>query len=273
MQQRDVLNSPRLSELKRRRRKVFFNKVLLSLFSLVVIFVVLAYLSRLHSLNIQKVKVIGNKVVDTEMIQLAAGKEISGKYLWLFPKTNILFYPKNHIKSALSQDFKRLKDITLSVTNEQVLEVSVSEREAKYIWCGEIPDTQAKCSFLDQDGFIFDEAPYFSGEVYFKFYGKKDWTNFPRLISFKKTLEDMGVKPVALYIKEAGDMEVFLSSSVFSPEGPKLILKNDADFGKVAENLQAVLSTEPLLTDFKKKYSSLLYIDLRYGNKVYYKFR
>ena len=46
----------------------------------------------------------------------------------------------------------------------------------------------------------------------------------------------------------------------------------DSDFEKLAENLQAALMTEPLQSDFKNKFSSLLYIDLRFGNKVYYKF-
>jgi hypothetical protein len=55
--------------------------------------------------------------------------------------------------------------------------------------------------------------------------------------------------------------------------GPEIIFKIDSDFQKIAENLQAAITTEPLQTDFKNKYSSLLYIDLRFGNKVYYKFR
>ena len=49
--------------------------------------------------------------------------------------------------------------------------------------------------------------------------------------------------------------------------------KMTSDFQKIAENLQAALATEPLRSDFKNKYSSLLYLDLRYGNKVYFKFK
>jgi len=40
----------------------------------------------------------------------------------------------------------------------------------------------------------------------------------------------------------------------------------------IKENLDTALNTEPLKSDFKKKYSSLEYIDLRFGNKVYSKF-
>ena len=65
---------------------------------------------------------------------------------------------------------------------------------------------------------------------------------------------------------------MFLSSST-SQMGPEIIFKADSDFNQIIENLQSVLTTEPLQTEFKTKYSSLLYIDLRFGNKVYYKFK
>jgi nucleoside-diphosphate-sugar epimerase len=39
------------------------------------------------------------------------------------------------------------------------------------------------------------------------------------------------------------------------------------------ENLDAAIDTEPLKSKLKNKFSSLEYIDLRYGNKVYDKFK
>jgi len=72
-------------------------------------------------------------------------------------------------------------------------------------------------------------------------------------------------------MKEDGDIEIYLKP-VDSLNFPKIILKSTSDFNKVVENLQSVLTTEPFQSDFKNKYSSLLYIDLRFGNKVYYKF-
>jgi hypothetical protein len=56
-------------------------------------------------------------------------------------------------------------------------------------------------------------------------------------------------------------------------EAPKIIFKIDSDYQKIAENLQAALSTEPLHSDLQKKLALLLYLDLRFGNKVYYKFK
>ena len=69
-------------------------------------------------------------------------------------------------------------------------------------------------------------------------------------------------------------MEIFLSKGTSSTSaiGPKIIFKKDADLQNIAENLQAALNIEPLKSKFKNKYSLLLYIDLRFGNKVYDKF-
>lgn len=295
MQKRNVLSSPRLLELKKQRRKVVVNKILISFFCFLVVFISLVFLSRRPSLNIRDIEISGNNIVDTEMIRSLVNEGIAGKYLWLFPKTNIVIYPKNTIKLALQNKFKRLKDINFSIKDNKTLSLSVTEREALYTWCGvktpEITDTaptnsaDQKCYFIDTDGYVFDEAPYFSGDVYFKFYGATDGgeyisdeafnpsgnyyskLNFKQFVDFKDMLTGIKLKPVSLYIGDKNETTVFLSG------GPKIMLNTDADLEHLTENLSAALNTDPFQSEFKNKYSSLMYIDLRFGNKVYYKFR
>ena len=295
MQKRNVLNSPGLLELKKRRHRVFFNKVLIFLFGVLVIFLLLVYLSCLNKLNISEVEILGNKVLDTEKLNNAVEKQITGKYLWLFPKTNILIYPQNTIKNELQNEFKRIKDINLKIKNTKTLEVLLTEREAKYTWCGiifsgvgipqgsPIPEKKEKnCYFMDEDGYIFDEAPYFSGEIYFKFYGQVNSNpigfyffeqNFKQLVAFRDILISIGLKPIALNILNIEDAEIILSSETSLINEPKIIFRLNADFQNVAENLQTALNTEPLKSKFKNKYSMLQYIDLRFRNKVYDKFQ
>ena len=282
MQKRNVLNSPRLLELKKNRRRVFLNKILLSLFALLVVSIGFIYISRISSLNISSVEIIGNKVIDTETIKETVEKEITGNYLWFFPKTNILFYPKNKIKRELNNQFKRLKEINLSIKDRRALEVSVTERVALYTWCGEnlseieIKSEDYLCYFMDDSGYVFDEAPYFSGDVYFRFFGSLAEYSpdiFEKVITFKDFLLKMAIKPTSVYLKKDGDIEIYLSSNILPPNAPKIIFKVDSNFQKIAENLEAALNTEPLQSNLKNKYSSLEYIDLRFGNKVYSKMR
>lgn len=290
MQKRNVLNSPRLTELKKRRRKIFVYKIFLSLFGLVVILAFFSYISRLPHLNITEIQIVDNKFIDGDEAQNVIWGEMAGKYLWLFPKTNVFFYPQNNIKRALQDKFKRIENINLSIKNNQILIVSLTEREAKYTWCGAevsgvgipqgspTPETsKEKCYFVDKLGYIFEEAPHFSGEVYFKFFGtSKDFyfyrESFEKLVLFKNTLVNLKLKPVYLYVNTEKEVEVYLSKTNLSKYEHKIIFNLNADIQNVIENITAALNTEPLKTDIKNKYSSLQYIDLRFGNKVYTKF-
>jgi cell division septal protein FtsQ len=271
MQKRNFLNSPRLLELKRRRRRAFLKKISTVTFVVLLFVGAFAYTSHIESFNISEIQISGNKIVETKLIQTAIEAKLKENYLWFFPKTNILIYPKGEIKELLQNNFKRLKDISLSVKDGKILEVNLTERVALYTWCGDKKETPETCYFMDGNGFVFDEAPYFSGNVYFKFYGKVV-DKFERFITFKKLLEDMKLKPVALAILDNGDAKVYLAEGSTHIQ-PEILFKIDADLITIAGNLQTALSTDPLQTNFKNKYSSLLYIDLRYGNKVYYKFR
>lgn len=280
MKNRSVLNSPRLLELKKKKHKILRRKIFFLICFFILILVGLSFLSKWEYININNIQITGNKVIETKMIESVIKEKITGNYLWFFPKTNFLLYPRGEIKRELADKFKRLKDISLNVQNFKTLNISLTERTALYTYCGlapaELDASNQKCYFMDDGGYIFDEAPYFSGEVYLKFYGKSDsyffQPNFSKLISFKETLQKIGVKPVVFFVEDNGDMKVFLSSTT-SQLGPFINLKADADFNQIVENLQSVLTTEPLKTEFKTKYSSLLYIDLRFGNKVYYKFK
>lgn len=285
---KDILNAPRLNELKRRRRRNVSNKILLLLFGVSVVVAGCSYLSKFPRLNIKEVEIMGNKVLDADMLKTEVRNHLSGNYVWLFPKTNILFYPQKAIKNILQDKFKTISAINLSITDTQNLAVSLTERVPKYTWCGHVTkllnsNSNQKCYFLDSEGYIFDEAPYFSPGVYLKFYGDvnvnlenppgvyflKD--KFAQIITFKNRLTEFGINVNSFWLNNLGDAYFFLSTK--EELGPKIIFKLDSDLEKVAENLHTALNTEPLKTKFKTKFSALEYIDLRFGNKVYDKFR
>lgn len=266
---------------------------------LAAIFIGLGFLSGWSKMNINDIETSGNKVADTDSMKEVVWQEIGGHYLWLYPKTNFLFYPKKGIENKLREKFKVLKDISINVTDSKILQVSVTERTPSYLWCGaDLPGAdavidQGGCYFMDDSGYIFSSAPYFSGDVYFKFFGQfqnKDEAVgsyflpdiFDNIISFIDAVKEMGLKPASLVAKDNQNLELYLSALGRSPTGeantpppnaPKIIFKRNFELGKTVENLQTALATDPLATDFKKKYSSLVYIDLGFGNKVYFKFR
>lgn len=291
MRKNAILNSPRLLELRRKKYQSTKRKIIIFCVFLFVFILGLSFAFRIPALNIDKVIISGNRVVETNDILEMVQSQIFDDYFYLFSKTNFLIYPKNKIDKKLKENFKRIKDISINNKDIKNLEISISEYEGEYLYCGVLlPILQSnlnnnKCYFLDNNGYIFDEAPYFSGEVYFKFYGYIDNENpvgsyflkekFVDLINFKDTIEKLGLNLNSFYLLNDLEHERegnFVISSI-TESGPQIIFKIDDDYKKLAENLQAAISTEPLNSDLKKKLSSLLYLDLKFGNKVYFKFK
>lgn len=271
-------HSPYAKEAKRKKRKILVKRVSIYTLLFLIIFIGLSFLSKWEKTNIKSVTIVGNKVTDSYLVEKLVKEQIAGYYLWFFPKANFLIYPKGKIKDKLTSEFKIFKEVSISLKGIKTLEIKVLEREGKYTWCGNsFTDSPEKCYFMDENGYIFDVAPYFSGDVYLKFFGKGELgvnfspDIFSKLISFRDNIEKLEIKTSSLSVKDDGDIELYLANS--SQNTPKIIFKTNSDFEKILGNLQAILATEPLQSDFKKKYSSLEYIDLRFGNKVYYRFK
>lgn len=289
MQKRDVLNSPRIRELRKKQANAVKFKLAMFVFLFSVFMLSLSLLSHWDKLEIQKIEVSGNKIIQTQNIIKVVESELSQRYFFVFSKKNFLIYPKNQIASRLAEEFQRLTDIKVSLLNINSLEVELSERAGFYTWCGDYPpdletiEEDLDCYFVDQVGFVFDEAPYFSGDVYFRFFGGLEVNSkpigstiskdiFSQLLVFKSNIEKMSLNPVAVFIKNDGDIEYLLSKNtkgIF----PKILLNSKNDLGKTTENLQTALGSEPLKEELAKNYSNFEYIDLRFGNKVYYHFK
>jgi len=248
----------------------------------------LSFATRINKLNIDKVIVEGNKVVENKDLEQQIKNDLAGRYLWLFPKTNFLIYPKIKIRNDLTSKFKRVKRVSFNVENFKTLRVSIEEYEGKYLWCGKVipvlnNNIGQECYFMDKAGYIFDAAPYFSGQVYFKFYGGMNSEKenpsgnyfapeyFGRIITLKDNMEKMNLKPTAFWFESQDEVDISLAGE--PSMSPRIIFKVDSDYQKLGENLQAAISTEPLQTELKNKFYLLQYIDLRFGNKVYYRFK
>ncbi len=289
MRTRRVLDSAKLSELRRKRRRNIRNKSILVFVLLIAIFISLGFVARSSSTSVSAVNISGNNLIETSELEKIVNGILAERYFWLYPKNNIFILPRQDIKKTILTEFKRAEDVSVNINNERVLSIVVNERGAKYTWCGYllpvvVESSTDKCYFLDEYGYIFDEAPYFSGATYVKFYGGLDNNTppigqrispayFEKLVYFYNIINQIGLDSSSIVLDEKGEVNVYLSAFSTPPEAPKIILKIDSDIQKLSENLQAAISAESFKKDLKGDYNNLNYIDLRFGNKVYYKFR
>jgi len=274
------------SRLKKTRRKKILNRIFLCVLILIVVFIVSIFVSKINSINISEITVQNDDSITTaDEIKEIVQKNIDGKYFWLYPKTNIFLYDKTGIEQDIRDKFKRIKNVNIENIGFNTLKIAIKERNAYALWCGTEIIPEDKCYFLDDEGYIYSEAPTFSGNVFFKNYGSIKNEN-PLGISFLETkkfkeisfliksIKDMNLNPVSFLASENGDYEIYLSdnSNSYNFYGGKIIFNKDDDLGKIFDNLTTILSENALTKEFNHAVQ-LDYIDLRFGKKVFYKFQ
>lgn len=296
-----ILNSPRIKEIRQKRRNLVYGKIIVIFILSILLLAGLSFATKIKKINIQKIEITGNSVIETSELENIIRQEISGNYMHLFARSNYFLISRNRIKQSLIANFKRILSVEVRLTDLRTIEVRIVEREAKYIWCDGLPaqaglpeDTlNQKCYFADDSGYIFDTAPYFSGSVYFKIYGGLSHRDsgaeidsspigsniltldeFNKIINFYDSITRVipTIKPIFVLIKSDSIYEMVLENSdgLF---GPRIIFSKDNDIDKILGNLASALSSEPFTSMFRDKYNDLLYVDLRFDDKVYYKFK
>ena len=285
----DILTSPRVIELRRKKRRTKISRIVLAVVFFMVLIIGLSYLSQYRKITISQIEVAGNHIISQDEIKKVVDQDLSGKYLHLFARNNFLIYPKKIIHRDLIASFPRLDKLTISLENLKTIKINLSEHSGAFLWCGDkIPENQEQigenCFFVNNDGYIFDKAPYFSGNLYFKFYLPVDSSSssalgkqmmpkddFIALVKFIDAVNVLDLKPVSFVLNSDGTKEIYLAHS----EGatvPKIIFNKKNDLEKIANNLSLAIKKPEFADEIKNKYNTLLYIDLRFDNKVLYKF-
>jgi hypothetical protein len=261
-----------LREKRRTRRKriaIFFCVLVLALFGGFV------YAARLPRFQIRAVNVSGNQVIDTEDIVTEVDRVLAGNYMYVIPRRNAFFYPKQKIAAILSATFPRFKSVLVSRTDLNMLAVAVTELRGHALWCVE---GDASCYFTDDAGKVVSLAPQYSGNVYPRFYGGSidpndanplgktfiDGTIFQKLLDFGEKLTDLGFHVKGLVIG-TDEENTFLLDLGGGTTASVRFLKAD-DYKLLAANLASALPK------IEGDFSKLEYFDLRFDNKVYYKF-
>ena len=291
---RDILTSPRIEEIKHRRRVRNLRMTIIFSVVLVLLIAALSYLSSNPKITIDNIVVTGNHIVSTQDIEDNVNKNLSGKFLYLFTKSNSLIYSHDKIYSDLMKSFPRINTLSVYRDNWKTLHIDITERMGSYLYCGsQIPevinDVGDNCYFINNDGYIFDKAPYFSGNVYFKYYvsildndsvqvenplmkNVLSTETFHNVVRFVDGVTSLGFKPIYLYIGQDGVYTLYLSHNT-GETSPTIIFKNENNLDTILSNLTTAMSKKEFADEINSKYTSLQYIDLRFKNKVLYKFQ
>ena len=282
-----INNLPQREELLRRRRKA--KRIRIAIIFGVIFFIVgiISYVSHLPKVRISEVVLSGGLLVTEKEIKDESLLFMQGKYFWLFPKNNSFLYNKNELKIHLKEKFKRIDAIDIKLEGLNTIQVSITERKPVAIWCRDIVGTSTttevvsgfkeSCYFIDSFSTVFAQAPSFSGDAYFKFYGllkdedpigKKyiaSSTGFASINNFIESVKSLKIKPISLIGKEEDEFSLLLQG------GGEIYFDTRKSLDITFDNLKILLESPEL--KIKQGQLPVEYVDLRYGNKLFYKLK
>lgn len=236
-------------------------------------------------LRIKNIELTGNNFVSAKEISFKI-KEVSvGKTGIFFNKDGFFFFPEEKIEIAILENFLRVKEVSVKKKIFSGLAVEIKERENVVLAC-----RGQECYFADENGFVFEKAPDFSGGLYLKIYDERNdeenngiaasstqpkptmvvglgasvlpTEEFKNLFLFAGKVNSSINEVVKIILKDEGVYEIFVK------EGWKIMLKENSEPKVTFSNLITALDSQ--IKDSRKK---LDYIDLRFGNKVYFKYK
>lgn len=276
----NIALSQREEYLKKKRKKRLVKLwLVLSLIIAVLILVIVFF--RLQRFRISTVTLSGGVLVKEEDISSTTKDFINGNYFWLFPRNSYFLYPHDKLEILLKERFQRIDTISVNSENFQTINVKVTERNLNALWCDAPPEivSSEKCYFMDNFGTIFAEAPNFSGDAYFKYYGLIATTSAPigsqyiastskfrEIGEFIVRAQKLSLHPVYLL---ATDLEGQFTMGLAG--GGVIYIDTKEPISKIADNLEALLRSISTTTMYSAQ--NIDYIDLRFGNKLFYKLK
>ncbi|MEO5646000.1 MAG: hypothetical protein ABIO57_02940 [Candidatus Paceibacterota bacterium] len=232
-------------------------------------------LIKLPRLQINNIEVVGANVADPGDVTEFVKMELQGKKLFFLPKTSIILVPEHKLEKDLKAQFSRFQTVRVSRKNFSTLTVTVSEYQGVYLWCSD----EENCYFMDQNGIAFAPAPVFSGSAYIKIFGGTvqplpfqalSTAQNDRVTLLLTKLPAIMIVPTEFHFTSDHQLDV-----LFNHDGHQASIMFDpmADTQDALNVLFTGLRTNPLATKFHDSSKVLEYIDLRFSNRVVYKFQ
>lgn len=226
-------------------------------------------------LHVASVIIAGQEIVPIDSVKEVADAALSGKYLGVLSKRNIIFLDKNNIQKSLLEKFKKIKTVKIVKNFPDKLLINIVERESALIFC-----SGDSCHVIDSEGLAYAQ-PNFQAQEFGEsdlmvlrdssqnLAGGRDISLDKGLLDFINGIADRLKRDLEIDIKKECDTPMLISGDIRieTTDGVKIYFNKDLGVNKEMEMLKTVLINSLDKGGFK----DLEYIDLRVDNKVYSK--
>lgn len=257
------------SRLRARRKRMRTRLTIVSVAALVLLLVFVVGLTHLPFLQVREVQVLGQKTLASTTLASYIGEQIAGYYLFVVPKRNIFIYPKRAIADGLLLEFPELRAADVHAGNFHTIEAEVIEREPKALWC-----QGSQCYLMDQTGVVYGYAEGDDGFVSYR--GPTEGDSLPRQYLSPEQFESLFALVDAVSQKlpespvETVEVDTQLDAEATLSNGFVLRFALSDAGGDVFERFTLALTSSPFAGH---SLSEFQYLDLRFGDKLYYKLK
>ena len=257
-------NNKRAVKKNKQRKRLFVSfLVLCGLLGIGFLF-----LMRIEILQIKSVVVTGNSFVPTEDIKISIDPLFSESHFFVIPGTNSLFFSRSSAERVLLDMFREIESVSVNRVGFTGLDVVVSEREARYVYC---KDT---CYSFDASGLLFKDLALEDQSPRYVFTSKKthdmgDIYLGPHVISELDVLLD-SINKKGLEIRQIQEQSDF-TIALITKQGTRVLVPKMSSYDQVYSLFVKLLNTEEFKlgsdsNDFKKAYA---YINMQFGKKIF----
>lgn len=294
--QANPYQSSRLREKKKKQKKI---KLILTISIFIFAFSLIVYIFNAEFLRLDQIVVDEVKYSNRNEIELKIKEQLEGRYLGIFSKSNALIFSRSRISREIKNNFPSIKSVNVNLRGLSTVEIKLEEYESTALWCdtpvtpartlshdenGEekisvIPQTVSSlsgtnCFYMNDSGVIFAKAEYDSNPEIIKTFGKitsdplrqefTDKKTFENLLEFTKLLRRLNIVADEIWTTN-GEVYAFVTK-----EKVKIYTDSKTSSDKIFDNLETVIERDAIN---KAQFSNIDYIDLRFGNRVFYKLK
>lgn len=267
---------------KKKRRKIF--RAILSIVFVLSVFSGFIFWFNHPVLNISSFEISELEFANKNNVYEKVDQLLNSKKFFVFSNKNIFFLPKSRLREVLINSNPSIQSVSIEVQEFDLLKINITEYPYSAKWCGNTKEEKIDlCYLLNKNGQFFAKEQPLDRKNTVTFFGplpefKKSeklednilgeqylsMETFKNIITFAEYLPEFDIH-VREIITE--DNETF---SVMTTEDLLLMIDYQDLAQDILNNLKTVIETEEIN---EAQLSNLEYIDLRFGNKVYYKIK
>ena len=226
-------------------------------------------------LRINRIVIEGTVKLNNDQVRNEINAQLSGNYLNIIPKSNIIYLRMENLKIKLKEQFKIIDDVKIKREFPDTIFVAIKEKKPLLLIKNKeeefvIDDLGMAYLKSDFDQHLINDLPTLvdTGGNYIQAKSKALETGYINFIleAKKRLRKDLDIETKnEIYTPSIVSGDIIMEAK----EGWKIYFNSDIGVDKEIEILRAVLGK--MFDDDKR--ADLEYIDLRINNKALYKFK